>query len=114
MANNKPTDEFLEKLATSRVYPLDRGYIIVGDDLVAMARELQERRKADSTGLRGAYGSYVVGWDNCRDFVIPELINAFSKHIITAGLCNSDSVTVLECKDALQHVADQYLKEAAL
>ena len=47
MTNNKPTDEFLEKLATSRVYPLDRGYIIVGDDLVAMARELQERRAAD-------------------------------------------------------------------
>ncbi|MFH2432081.1 hypothetical protein [Citrobacter freundii] len=54
MTNKKPTDEFLEKLATSRVYPLDRGYIIVGDDLVAMARELQERRKAD--------GAVPVAW----------------------------------------------------
>lgn len=45
---HKITDEFLDKLATSRVYPLDRGYIIVGDDLVAVIRELQERRKADS------------------------------------------------------------------
>lgn len=50
---HKITDEFLEKLATSRVYPLDRGYIIVGDDLVEIIRELQERRKADTAEFAG-------------------------------------------------------------
>ncbi|HAT3959743.1 TPA: hypothetical protein I9Y37_001882 [Citrobacter freundii] len=66
--NNRLTDEFLEKLATSRVYPLDRGYIIIGDDLVAMARELQERRKADSAEpiyqWRERYEEGSL-WDDC-------------------------------------------------
>ncbi|MBC6554948.1 hypothetical protein GW721_02910 [Citrobacter braakii] len=80
MTNNKLTDEFLEKLATSRVYPLDRGYIIVGDDLVAMARELQERRKADSAEpiyqyrIRNGYNGQVTEWQTIRrdqvDFVL--------------------------------------------
>ncbi|MDK9583061.1 crAss001_48 related protein, partial [Lelliottia wanjuensis] len=44
---NKPTDEFLEKLIADRVYPMDNGgYVKVGDDLVALARELQEYRSA--------------------------------------------------------------------
>ncbi|MDK9585440.1 hypothetical protein [Lelliottia wanjuensis] len=47
MIDNKPTDEFLEKLIADRVYPMDNGgYVKVGDDLVALARELQEYRNA--------------------------------------------------------------------
>ncbi|MEB2478226.1 hypothetical protein QMM96_22610 [Citrobacter freundii] len=57
MTNNQLPDEFLEKLATSRVYPLDRGYIIVGDDLVAMAIELLERRKASAEPIAYLYSA---------------------------------------------------------
>lgn len=80
MSNNNLTDEFLEKLAISRIYPLDRGYIIVGDDLVALARELQERRKADSAEpiyqyrIRNGYNGQVTEWQTIRrdqvDFVL--------------------------------------------
>lgn len=35
------------------------------------------------------------------------LINAFNKHIETAGLYDDDAVTVRECRDALVHVVEQ-------
>ncbi|NIC28255.1 hypothetical protein [Serratia plymuthica] len=35
------------------------------------------------------------------------LINAFNKHIETAGLGDDDVVTVRECRDALVHVVEQ-------
>lgn len=44
----KPSDEFLEKLATTRIYLLDWGYVRVGDDIASMAFELQQYRKAES------------------------------------------------------------------
>lgn len=40
-----------------------------------------------------------------------ELIDAFSKHVATAGLADSNTVSILECKDALQHVAAQLKME---
>lgn len=42
------SDEYLEQLATNRVYPLDMGYIRIGDDLMSIVRELQERRKSET------------------------------------------------------------------
>jgi hypothetical protein len=44
------------------------------------------------------------------------LINAFNKHIETAGLGDDDVVTVRECRDALVHVVEQqpaYIRAAS-
>lgn len=43
-----------------------------------------------------------------------ELIAAFSKHVSASGLNDSSVVTILECEDAMQHVAAQLRKGAAL
>lgn len=43
-----------------------------------------------------------------------ELIAAFSKHVSASGLNDSSVVTILECEDAMQHVAAQLQKGAAL
>lgn len=116
---------------------LDR--IIAGDMFTPrqdaiMARELQERRKADSepvvisddmayafhhamsdsslgadeveeikTGLRAAFANAAPQLSP----VLPDLISLFERHISTAGLTDDDSVTVLECKDALRHVLEK-------
>ena len=43
-----------------------------------------------------------------------ELIAAFSKHVSASVLNDSSVVTILECEDAMQHVAAQLRKGAAL
>lgn len=43
-----------------------------------------------------------------------ELIAAFSKHVSASGLNDSSVVTIRECEDAMQHVAAQLRKGAAL
>lgn len=43
-----------------------------------------------------------------------ELIAAFSKHVSASGLNDSSVVTIRECEDAMQHVAAQIRKGAAL
>ena len=45
---------------------------------------------------------------------VSELIAAFSKHVSASGLNDSSVVTILECKDAMQHVAAQLRQGAAL
>ncbi|MDK9364194.1 hypothetical protein [Lelliottia wanjuensis] len=65
MIDNKPTDEFLEKLIADRVYPMDNGgYVKVGDDLVALARELQEYRNAQQVVPSKPTESDIPSWLN--------------------------------------------------
>lgn len=54
----------------------------------------------------------VVALDEARTQSISELIDAFSKTVALAGLDDSSTVTIFECKDALKHVAEQ-LRERA-
>lgn len=130
MINNKPTNEFLERLATSRVYPLDRGYIIVGDDLVAMARELQERRKAfpqwteiERTDLRAMVlseiGDFFSGFGSPGEPETPEKMQQdlsmrvgqiLNSHIVNYPRCEALVEILKECRIA-RDIAQAELQE---